>query len=351
MIGRAALAVAALALASAAPVPQVDLARLLAEDAAPKLSDYGLFGPGRAPAAGMTRYTLNTPLFSDYAEKFRWVWMPAGSKARYTPTGVLDFPLGTTLVKTFGFPADFRVPDKDVRIIETRLLVRRDSGWVPLSYVWNADGSDAVLKRAGMRVPVSFTDAGGKTRAIDYAVPNVNQCKQCHQVGADAMPIGPTASNLNGGLDGHGANQLTSWAAAGRLEGLPALGAVPKLARWDDAAQPVAVRARAYLEVNCGHCHSRAGFASNSGLYLQADEADPAHQGINKRPVAAGRGSGGRSFSIAPGQPDASILVHRMESNEPGVMMPQFGRTVAHDEGVALVRAYVTHLAAPGAEQ
>ena len=60
-----------------------------------------------------------------------------------------------------------------------------------------------------------------------------------------------------------------------------------------------------------------------------------------KRPVAAGRGSGGRMFAIVPGAPDASILLHRMESNEPGVMMPQFGRSVAHDEGVALVRAYI----------
>jgi len=352
MTGRFGLMAAALGLLAGAAqppqahdVPQVDLARLMSDQAAPRLSDYGLFGPGRVPAAGMTRYTLNTPLFSDYAEKFRWVWMPAGTKARYTPTGVLEFPVGTALVKTFAFPADFRDPDKELRIIETRLLVRRESGWVPLSYVWDAQGSEAVLKRAGVRVPVSFIDTAGKSRTIEYAVPNVNQCKQCHQVGTADTPIGPTAANLNGGIDGHGPNQLQSWTSTGRLEGLPALFAVPKLARWDDRAQPVAARARAYLDVNCGHCHSRQGFASNSGLYLQADEAVPAHQGINKRPVAAGRGSGGRSFSIVPGQPDASILVHRMESSEPGVMMPQFGRTVAHDEGVALVRAYVESLA------
>jgi uncharacterized repeat protein (TIGR03806 family) len=270
--------------------------------------------------------------------------MPEGTHARYTATGVLEFPIGTTLVKSFAFPADFRAPDKDVRVIETRLLVRRDTGWVPLSYVWNADGSEAVLKRAGVRVPVSFIDAGGTPRSIDYAVPNVNQCKQCHQAAGADTPIGPTAGNLNGGLDGHGANQLQDWAAAGRLEGLPALSAVPMLVRWTDTSQPVAARARAYLDVNCGHCHSRQGFASNSGLYLQADEAVPAHQGINKRPVAAGRGSGGRSFAIVPGQPDASILVYRMMSSEPGVMMPQFGRSVAHDEGVALVRAYVNSL-------
>lgn len=328
-------------LLGASPGPQVDAARLMEAVPAPKLADYGLFADvsGRVPAPGVTLYTLNTPLFSDYAEKFRYVWMPAGQAASYGPTGVLQLPVGSVLAKNFAFPVDFRASGVGLKLVETRLLVRRADGWVPLSYVWNDAQTEAVLKRAGMRVPVQFIDAKGVPRAIDYAVPNTNQCKQCHQQGEAVTPIGPTAANLNDGA------QLQRWAKAGRLSGLPA--AVPRLARWDDAAQPVAARARAYLEVNCGHCHSRAGFASNSGLYLQADETVPAHQGINKRPVAAGRGSGGRSFSIVPGQPDASILVHRMESNEPGVMMPQFGRTVVDEAGVALVRAYVAELLPP----
>ncbi len=332
-------ALAAFGLLGATSAPRVDGARLLAADAAPVLSAYGLFADtaGRVPAPGVTRYTLNTPLFSDYAEKSRYVWMPAGTRATYTAKGVLEFPVGTAIVKTFAYPADFRVSDSQVRAIETRLLVRRATGWVPLSYVWNEDQTEAVLKRAGARVPVSFIDAKGVSQTLDYAVPNTNQCKQCHLDGEAVTPIGPTAGNLNGDLDG--ANQLGRWAARGQLVGLPANPA--KLVRWDDAKAPIEARARAYLDVNCGHCHSRTGFASNSGLYLQHDEPVPAHQGINKRPVAAGRGSGGRAFAIAPGQPEASILVHRMESNEPGVMMPQFGRTVAHAEGVALVRAYV----------
>nr|WP_310522651.1 SO2930 family diheme c-type cytochrome [Polymorphobacter sp.] len=332
---------AVLLLLGAAPAPQVASDLLQAETPAPTLAAYGLFTDtaGRTPAPGVRPYTLNTPLFSDYAEKFRYVWMPPGTAARYTPTGVLDFPIGTTLVKTFAYPADFRAPANDVRLIETRLLVRRASGWVPLSYVWNAAQTEAVLKRAGTRVPVTFIDTNGQSRAVDYAVPNTNQCKQCHQQGSEATPIGPTAANLNGPLNGQGENQLASWTASGHLTGLPAN--APRLARWDNPSEPVAARARAYLDVNCGHCHSRAGFASNSGLYLQHDETSPAHQGILKRPVAAGRGSGGRQFSIVPGDPDSSILLHRMEASEPGVMMPQFGRTLAHAEGIALIRQYI----------
>ena len=334
---------AALLLLGAAPPPVVQGNLLLTSDA-PRLADYGLFDAAGHPAPGVQHYTLNTPLFSDHAEKFRYVWLPPGTKAAYRPTGALAFPVGTVLIKRFAFPADLRQPTANLRPVETRLLIHRPAGWVALSYV-EQDGG-AVLKRAGAKLPVQFIDKAGQPRAIDYAVPNQNQCKTCHQDGEAITPIGPTAGNLNGRLAGHGTSQLMTWAASGRLAGLPA-GAWPKLARWDDAAAPLDARARAYLAVNCGHCHSRGGFASNSGLYLVPEEAAPAHLGVLKRPVAAGRGSGGHEFSILPGQPDKSILLHRMESSEPGIMMPQFGRALAHDEGIALIRQWIAAMPAP----
>jgi uncharacterized repeat protein (TIGR03806 family) len=332
-----ALPLLALLLLGAAPAPVVSADLLLSTDA-PRLADYRLFDAAGRPTPGVAPYTLNTPLFSDHAEKFRYVWMPPGTRASYRPEGALAFPVGTVLIKRFAFPADLRQPARDLRPVETRLLIHRPAGWVALSYV-EEDGG-AVLKRAGKRIAVSVTNHVGQRQTIDYAVPNQNQCKQCHQAGEAITPIGPSAGNLNGGLGGSGRNQLLQWAATGRLAGLPVDG-VPQLARWDDPAASLDARARAYLAVNCGHCHDRAGFASNSGLYLNPEETTPAHLGILKRPVAAGRGSGDRMFAILPGEPDQSILLHRMESNEPGVMMPQFGRSMAHAEGVALIRAWI----------
>lgn len=344
---RLAAAAAALLLGSAAP-PGVDQARLMATDWAPTLADYRLFedAGARRPAPGVTPYTLNTPLFTDYALKFRFVHLPAGQKAGFRAAGPLEFPVGTVLVKTFAYPADFRQPDKDVRFVETRLLVHRADGWAAATYVWNAGQTEAVLKRAGGRTPVGFTDAQGKAVSLDYAIPNANQCKQCHSADGEATPIGPTAANLNGPHDyGQGAvNQLGAWSAKGLLAGAPDPATVPALPRWDDPHAALGDRARAYLAVNCAHCHSRAGFASNSGLYLGFDETNLTNLGIGKRPVAAGRGSGGMQFAIDPGHPDRSILVYRMESNEPGVMMAQFGRTVVDAEGVALVRAWIAGL-------
>ena len=148
----------------AAPTPMVDSARLQAPEPAVTIADYHLFKDpgGRIPNAGLTPYALNTPLFSDYAQKQRYVFMPPGQHAQYRPTGVLDLPVGAVLVKTFAYPADFRRPTQNVRFIETRLLIHRAEGWVPLTYVWNGAQTEAVLKRAGVRTEVEFTDAGAR---------------------------------------------------------------------------------------------------------------------------------------------------------------------------------------------
>src|SRR5205085_6656503 len=163
--------------------------------------------------------------------------------------------------KTFAYPADFRRPQDDVRLIETRLLIRKRRGWATAAYVWSQDQTSAVLKRAGQRLPVTFVDAQGRRRSFDYAVPNVNQCKQCHAQAGVLGPIGPKAGNLNGEFDYPGGreNQLTHLTRLGLLAGAPAAADAPHTPRWSDQSAPIAGRARAYLDANCGHCHSRAG--------------------------------------------------------------------------------------------
>jgi uncharacterized repeat protein (TIGR03806 family) len=303
-------------LTSAAP-PGVNDA-LIAGDALPaKLSEFRFFTGGK-PNARVQPYTLSTPLFSDYSDKDRFIYVPAGPTAKANGEGLIDFPVGSALIKTFSYPG---------RVLETRVLLRRAGGWVALPYVW--DGEDAALKRGGTRIPVEV-----QGRPISYAVPNQNQCKECHQANGKIEPIGPKARNL-------GREQLAGLVKAGLLDRAPDTYTLP---RWDDPAAPVEARARAYLDVNCGHCHSRAGIANNSGLYLTFEDADPVARGVGKRPVAAGRGSGGLDFAIEPGAPERSILLYRMASVEPGIAMPEVGRGMVHKEGVALVREYIAEM-------
>lgn len=339
---RRALIAGALALLVGAATPAAgaagegpNTAALLAERPAPVLSTYRLFrdAEASAPSDGVVPYDLATPLFSDHAIKLRYAFVPRGAPARVNGDAVFDFPIGATLVKTFAFPANLRTPDQNVRRIETRLLIRKRNGWDALTYVWDADGREARLQIAGARLPVAFTDPDGVVQRIDYAVPNKNQCKGCHASDNAVTPIGPRPRNLD-----HG-DQLARWRTAGLIDIAPQNAAPP---------QTLDARARAYLDVNCAHCHNPRGPASNSGLDLRYEQNDPLYWGVRKRPVAAGRASGDMLFSIAPGQPDRSILLYRMSSTDSGVMMPELGRTLVHREGVELVRQWITAMDASG---
>ncbi|KCZ50966.1 hypothetical protein HY29_06340 [Hyphomonas beringensis] len=320
-----------------------DLEVILDGSAAPKLSDYGLFTDlGAAkPAAGVVPYDLINPLFSDHALKTRYVFVPEGQKAKYSQTDALDFPVGTVLVKTFSFAPDLRAPDTDRYKVETRLLIHKENGWAAFPYVWNEAGTDAVYAPAGKMVDISFTDPGGDPLTIRYAVPNKNQCKTCHQSGDAVLPIGPKARNLN--HDGPaGLNQLIDWQTRGILDGIPAHPpAVPDA--WD-VSLPVEGRARAYLDINCAHCHKADGSASNSGLFLDWNEKTPVTYGVGKHPTAAGRGSGGRRIVIDPGHPETSILTFRMASDEAGIAMPELGRSVVDERGLAVVNEWIASL-------
>jgi uncharacterized repeat protein (TIGR03806 family) len=231
-------------------------------------------------------------------------------------------------------------------VLETRLLIRCKAGWTALAYVWNAEQTEARLKRAGTRLDVSFTDLQGQLRQVDYHVPNANQCKECHSLSGRIAPIGVKARNLNGvlGYPEGPENQIAHWTRTGLLAGAPAPEAAPRTAIWNDPSEPLETRARAYLDGNCGHCHNARGMASNSGLFLDLEETRPAALGVGKRPVAAGKGAGDLEMDLVPGHPDASIIAFRMASTDPGVMMPELGRSLVHEEGLALVREYIARM-------
>ncbi len=319
------LAGAAVAAAQTPRAVPVNAAAIVADGMPRQLSEFGFFADPAAqrPAPGVTAYRLNTPLWSDGSEKLRFVYVPTGTRALADGEGLLKFPVGSALIKTFKLEG---------RLIETRVLLHRPEGWVALPYQWNADQTDAKLVLAGARLDAR-TPAG---EAISYAIPNKNQCKECHALNGEVTPIGPKARNLS-------ALWLTDLAKAGKLDH------APKVARrvplWEDRAKvPVADAARGYVDVNCAHCHNPAGAASNSGLYLGWEISDPVMLGIGKRPVAAGRGSGGLEFGIVPGKPEQSILYHRMASLEGGVAMPEVGRASLDRDGLAIVHAWIRGL-------
>jgi len=134
------------------------------------------------------------------------------------------------------------------------------------------------------------------------------------------------------------------WVEAGLLKGAPADERVWPVMDWKAEGVTVEVAARAYLDANCGYCHRHEGPASTSGLFLHDRyETGPA-TGVLKSPVAAGKGSGGFKYDILPGKPDKSILYYRMKSNKAAVRMPEVGRSIAHQEGLELIRNWISEM-------
>ncbi|MFN0034823.1 MAG: SO2930 family diheme c-type cytochrome [Saprospiraceae bacterium] len=325
--------------------------------AKPRLSDYAFF-TGKlsdlSPAPNVFPYEVNAPLFSDYAEKARFVFLPEGQKMGYDAEQAFEFPTGAVIIKNFFYWNDARVPEKGRCILETRLLLKEEKGWKALEYVWNAEQTDAFLEVAGASFPVSWVDGHGKTKKIEYIAPNINQCKGCHSYDGQFVPIGITARQLN--REENGENQLLAWQKAERLvlpENFDAATA-PRLADYrtsafspaaDAKANPSSTNhqssARAYLDANCAHCHNPHGPASTSGMFLDIGQTDLEKLGVGKPPVAAGRGSGNRKYGIVPGKPSESILVFRMENDDPGIRMPELGRQLPHREGIEIIKEWI----------
>ncbi|NWN91903.1 hypothetical protein HLV39_10415 [Marinobacter adhaerens] len=366
-----------------APTSGVNWDALMTETC-PTLSDYNLFTDDRDPTASPTRggvpYDLSTALFSDYTSKYRFIFVPEGKKATYSASEVLEFPEGTVITKTFALPENTAMRDQGERVIETRLLIHRADGWAALPYYWDSE-SDATLAIAGKRLSgLSTINNQGEQITFDYTVPKAADCSSCHSVvpnlaGADDereqifLPIGPKARYLNKDhtyADGTVYNQLQYMAEGGLLTDLPSdFQRIEKAPVFNDEVSLAALSedelndaARAYLDINCAHCHrgsdltlppDYAGPAGSSGVQLEYNRdfaSDPKKFGVCKEPIAGGQD--GYPYDVVPGNPDESYLLFRMKTVDSRHKMPELARNTEHREGAALISDWIDLLPVAG---
>lgn len=312
------------------------------------LSEYGFYQgdlQDLIPSDRLLEYKPNSELFSDYAEKKRFVWMPLNSTAKIDldDDGRIIFPDQTILVKNFYYS---NAEHGNQRIIETRLLVKKGETWNAYAYLWNEEQTEATYEIIGASIPVSFTTKDNTHHNIEYIQPNKNQCKSCHNVDEKLLPIGPKVQHLNYEYNygNQTFNQLERWVEAGYLETSDNDIIYPCMIDYKDTSKSLDERAKAYLDMNCAHCHTEKGPASTSGLFLNYNETNHTKWGINKPPIAAGIGAGPHKYDIMPGKSDSSIYIFRMESKKPGIMMPELGRSTVHVEGVQLIRDWIDNM-------
>lgn len=282
------------------------------------LSEYQIFQGSPSdlsPTNGFHLYELSTQLFTDYAEKQRLIKLPSGTVLQPTDDNLPQFPEGTILVKTFFYYKDKRNLQLGKKIIETRLLIKHEGKWNVGTYKWNETQTDATLITTGFDEAIAWKDEYGATKNISYHIPNTTECNTCHQSDKISLPIGPKLRNLNRDVIRNGStiNQLLYLQNQGIFHSInPA--DYSKLPDWQNTSNTIEQRARAYMDVNCAHCHN--------------------DNGVCKRIVF--RPAYETPFGKTYLTNYKKLIIIDMEKKS----MPKLGTTITHAEGIEILKQY-----------
>jgi hypothetical protein len=307
-----------------------------------RLSDTGLYTTGSTTQVrpGVLAFAPQYTLWSDGADKQRWIALPPGGYIDASQPDAWQFPPGTKLWKEFSHAG---------RRVETRTIERlADGSWRYATYLWNDDASDAVLApaRGVAALPVAQAPGGR------YAVPSRTDCTGCHESAATPV-LGFSALQLSSARDAPHASRdaphtlpLNDLVARGLVRNLPQelLREPPRIA----ARTPNERAALGYLHANCGHCHNRSGAGVPVRLTLAQSAAQP--QASRADTLASLLGVAGRfrtpawpeaAHLIEPGAPARSTLALRMHSRDARLQMPPLGTDIADAEGLRLVERWI----------
>nr|WP_294936634.1 hypothetical protein [uncultured Flavobacterium sp.] len=318
----------------------------------PKLSDYKFFEgdlKNQNPSYKVLPFEPASQLFTDYAHKKRFVWMPAGSKATYNGDGkVLQFPIGTALIKTFYY--ENVQPSNTTRIVETRVMIKKgvDSEtqqdiWAFANYKWNEAQTEAYLDLDGSYLPISWKDENDVIKSSNYRIPSGTECLTCHKSNERPIPIGPKPQNLNFNYSytSGSQNQLAKWVSEGYLESYP--NTIVSTVNWKDTSKPLETRVRSYIDANCAHCHATNSHCDYRPMrFAFSETANPVNLGVCVAPQENIDNS--LTYIVTKGNSQRSVMHFRISSVDEATRMPLLGRTIVHEEGVQLIEQWINAL-------
>jgi uncharacterized repeat protein (TIGR03806 family) len=328
----------------------------------PKLSDYKFFDgllKDQKPALNVLPFQPASTLFTDYAHKKRFVWMPVGTKATYnSDSSVLELPVGAALIKDFYYDDVQNIsPAGGTRIVETRVMIRKTDGWMFAEYVWNAEQTEAYYDMAGSFTDITWKDENNVVKSAAYRIPSEEQCIVCHKKRqiidgnetTQFIPIGIKPQNLNFDLT-YGTvskNQLRKWVEMGYLEDGFSIPTVENTTvDYNDTSKSLDMRARSYVDINCSHCHGIDRHCDYRPMRFAFSETknNPANMGVCVDTQDMQGFPGALSKIVTPGNINRSMMYYRLNTTDEAYRMPLHGRTIIHDEGLVLIEAWINSL-------
>ncbi len=270
-------------------------------------------------AEGVIDYDIIQPLFVDYAQKQRFIYVPPKTKIEFSEEGPFSFPIGTVLVKHFRMELSKGV----FQDLETRVLVRKmgvePQSWVGYTYQWAGNDANLVDATSSPKIALSVdASAHGGAREQVFTIPNRRQCLQCHNSSVGYVRSFHTMqlNRFVGGVD-----QLEKFASLGLFSGaLQPSQVYKRYFNIEDESAPLFDRVKSYAETNCAHCHNPdpAAMCNFTGLDFRYASFS----------VDALVGSG----HLVRGSKELSEMYIRMDSLEPFYRMPFIG-SVLRDTG------------------
>lgn len=286
----------------------------------------GLYAPGSCTvlAPGVRSFAPEFILWSDSAEKERFVYLPPGAQIDTTDPDAWIYPVGTVLFKTFS---------RDGLRIETRINTKVTEGvgidhWTMRTFAWNA-AQDGVTE---------VTDGVVNALGTDHDIPPVTLCARCHTGAAVDVGLGFTAIQLN--HEGTSVS-LANLIAAGRLTTVIDLDAARVPGSGDER------EALGYLHANCGGCHGGPApqpVPTPLDLWIDVGMASPEVTGAYTTGLGAVSGWPGAAYRISAGLPDDSAILRRMQSRTVGDQMPPIATEIPDTMAIGLVRRWILGL-------
>jgi len=331
-----------------------------------KLSQTGLFSSvqNHLPAPGVIPYSINAEQWADDTQAQRWLAVPDTGQINIDAKGNWKFPDGSVLAKTVSLQFE-RGVDGSARRLETQIFHREAGSWRPYCYVWNDQQTDATLVDAkGFTRALTIRDsqAPGKVHERMHRFAGRAECVLCHNPWVEAKTtifgvqsaslLAVNVSQLNRDhIDGDQVtNQLQTFRHIGLLDSkLP--GPVEKNSRlvnpYDETAD-LNQRARAYLHVNCWHCHQfNAGGAATIALSHNVKLKDARMLGV--RPTQGTFGITNARI-VVPGDPLGSVLYYRI-AKLGGGRMPRVGSSEVDERAVTMIYDWIAQLSPAESKQ